>query len=321
MAHLKLVPAKTCTVNDSTELEPSVILFQLAPPVNDEVVKLGSVHFQAASELLQAWRDIPPAEGESLFKASVFTPKGGLAADKPINASTCCHLLGLPLEQLLVAGFQTVTPRQLSDRLATPVTKKPHFGPKANERPLAFPKPKNSLATVHPHPFFSYSADGGFVLHETAEQARSSAQHEIDLYRADAAEGWPEDVATVCWGKVMGRALQEECAEPYLQSSSAELVNYRLADSLSVESLEQLPTALDYSDIEAEVPVHQPCSEKPKTPDELLLMARERIARLNASATTTSSAKQDACDAWTLAREARTALAYEAGLLSQSSRQ
>jgi hypothetical protein len=56
--------------------------------------------------------------------------------------------------------------------------------------------------------FFSFDPCDDLVVHGTEEAARAAAQQSIDLYREDAADGWPEEVERVCWGIVLGQAAE-----------------------------------------------------------------------------------------------------------------
>lgn len=50
-----------------------------------------------------------------------------------------------------------------------------------------------------------WSHDGFmFNLHETADQARGDAEDALATFRADAGDGWPEEVEQVAWGVVLG---------------------------------------------------------------------------------------------------------------------
>lgn len=61
--------------------------------------------------------------------------------------------------------------------------------------------------------FFSYDPCDDLVLHDTAEAACAAAQQSIDLYREYAAEGWAEEVERVCWGMILGQALETKLSE------------------------------------------------------------------------------------------------------------
>ncbi len=56
--------------------------------------------------------------------------------------------------------------------------------------------------------FFSYcGVTGEYFRHDTAEQARASAEGALDLARDDAASseaGWDEGVGDTCWGELRG---------------------------------------------------------------------------------------------------------------------
>ena len=61
--------------------------------------------------------------------------------------------------------------------------------------------------------FFSFDPCDDLVLHDTAEAACAAAQQSIDLYREYAAEGWAEEVERVCWGMILGQALETKLSE------------------------------------------------------------------------------------------------------------
>lgn len=50
--------------------------------------------------------------------------------------------------------------------------------------------------------YFAYDNECGFELFSTAEEAEQHAQDQIDSFREQAAEGWPDAVESVCWGEV-----------------------------------------------------------------------------------------------------------------------
>lgn len=56
--------------------------------------------------------------------------------------------------------------------------------------------------------FFMYEPDNGFETYKTAEEAKAAAQDAIDYYRADAGDGWPEEVEQVCWGEIKQETIQ-----------------------------------------------------------------------------------------------------------------
>ena len=58
--------------------------------------------------------------------------------------------------------------------------------------------------------FFSYTPEEGLRLHATEDEAKARAQTWIDLYRNNAAEGWPEEVEEICWGTVRQQAIETD---------------------------------------------------------------------------------------------------------------
>lgn len=54
--------------------------------------------------------------------------------------------------------------------------------------------------------YFAYDNECGFELFDTADEAQSYAQDQIDGFREQAADGWPESVESVCWGEVKEQA-------------------------------------------------------------------------------------------------------------------
>ena len=57
-----------------------------------------------------------------------------------------------------------------------------------------------------------------FELHPTAEAAKAAATDCIEGWRDNAADGWPDEVSRVCWGKVVEAAVEgnrvERCRDP-----------------------------------------------------------------------------------------------------------
>lgn len=56
--------------------------------------------------------------------------------------------------------------------------------------------------------YFSYCNDTGFELFKTEQEAINSANDIIDYFRGEAADGWSDDVDSVCWGIVSQEATQ-----------------------------------------------------------------------------------------------------------------
>ena len=75
--------------------------------------------------------------------------------------------------------------------------------------------------------FFSYDPEDGFQLHDLEDEAKERAQKAIDLYRDDAAEGWPEEVEGVCWGNVRQNVVEINHDE----ESYVAFCDYNLADA------------------------------------------------------------------------------------------
>lgn len=58
--------------------------------------------------------------------------------------------------------------------------------------------------------WLSYGVDG-WTQHDTAAEAQRAAEDELADYRNEAGEGWPDEAATVCWGRFSAHAVVEEC--------------------------------------------------------------------------------------------------------------
>ena len=50
--------------------------------------------------------------------------------------------------------------------------------------------------------YFSYSDGRGFERHATSDEARKSAEDELEWERDQADNGWSEEVTSICWGTV-----------------------------------------------------------------------------------------------------------------------
>ena len=60
--------------------------------------------------------------------------------------------------------------------------------------------------------YFTYSADNGFSVFKTAEEAEALAENLLQEYREDSYEdGWSEDVESVCWGEILQYAKMIRC--------------------------------------------------------------------------------------------------------------
>lgn len=58
--------------------------------------------------------------------------------------------------------------------------------------------------------WFSYDPDDGFEIHATEAKARARAEHSLSRYRDDAGDGWPEELDSICYGRVGGRVVETE---------------------------------------------------------------------------------------------------------------
>jgi hypothetical protein len=63
-------------------------------------------------------------------------------------------------------------------------------------------------AVAHQGTKFFSASNEGLDEHDTAEAAQNEAQSIIDMYREEAADGWPEEVESVCWGVILGKAVE-----------------------------------------------------------------------------------------------------------------
>lgn len=58
--------------------------------------------------------------------------------------------------------------------------------------------------------YFSYSPGTGFDTHKTLEEARAAAEEELAVFRDEAADGWSEEVTSICYGTVTGQVVESE---------------------------------------------------------------------------------------------------------------
>jgi len=57
--------------------------------------------------------------------------------------------------------------------------------------------------------YFSHDNECGFERHETAQKAQDEAEETLRLFRTDAgAYGWSPEVVSVCWGVILGEAVE-----------------------------------------------------------------------------------------------------------------
>jgi hypothetical protein len=104
--------------------------------------------------------------------------------------------------------------------------------------------------------WFLYDPAGdGFVLYETASEAREAALSALELERdAAATDIWSEEVASICWGSILEAAVEVAVNDPDVGRGDVDkIIDYQL-----------LPVVSAAGNIEAE-PV-EPISEfLPKT--------------------------------------------------------
>lgn len=77
--------------------------------------------------------------------------------------------------------------------------------------------------------FFCYDPNGrGFDIFKTAEEAKAAAEKALDDERAEADEGWNEEVERIYWGEIKGHVVEIERrpAEPGMPFD--EIVDYAL---------------------------------------------------------------------------------------------
>ena len=75
--------------------------------------------------------------------------------------------------------------------------------------------------------YFSYDSECGFELHNTVEDALRVAQGNINYYRSEASEGWPECVDSVCWGEIKQHAIEVDTTAEF----GVESCDYLLLDT------------------------------------------------------------------------------------------
>lgn len=105
-----------------------------------------------------------------------------------------------------------------------------------------------------PVAYFSYGEDSGYVEHSTAAKAKASAQADIDAYRKEADQEWPDGIDFVCWGIV----LQE--ARIVNEDDDSSTCDYALAPLITTH------------------PAPQPAEVRAvSVPDEVLTIARDAL--------------------------------------------
>ncbi|OZS72886.1 hypothetical protein CHI95_19595 [Providencia rettgeri] len=89
--------------------------------------------------------------------------------------------------------------------------------------------------------FFSYSTDGGYDEHDSADKARQAAEEHIEYYRGEACDGWSDETDQVVWGIVVQRATQTDLREVGPDDSVGSHIK-QVCDYALMPSLENSPT-------------------------------------------------------------------------------
>jgi len=59
--------------------------------------------------------------------------------------------------------------------------------------------------------YFSYNPEYGFFIHNTAEDAKKTAEEWLDFEREEAHEGWCDYIDGICWGEVKQQVVEIMC--------------------------------------------------------------------------------------------------------------
>ena len=83
--------------------------------------------------------------------------------------------------------------------------------------------------------FFCYCPDAGFDTYQTEKEAKDSAETSIDWHRANADEGWDEEVSQVCWGGIKQTAticnVRPVTEDDYVVPSVSTICDYQLKEN------------------------------------------------------------------------------------------
>jgi len=55
--------------------------------------------------------------------------------------------------------------------------------------------------------WFSYDPGDGFEFHPNEEEAKLRCETALDHYRADAVDGWDEEVGQICYGRITNQVV------------------------------------------------------------------------------------------------------------------
>lgn len=128
-------------------------------------------------------------------------------------------------------------------------------------------------ANIFAPEFFAYSSEHGFETHDTAEKAKTAAENMIDDFLFD---GWDEEVHTVCWGRVVGRAVMaNKCPAPE-GSNFAFICDYVVEDTPSYNVLLSELIGSEVADFFATFGA----PGEPESPEEAQAQLVERLAAL-----------------------------------------
>lgn len=58
------------------------------------------------------------------------------------------------------------------------------------------------------YPFFSHDTEGGTEFHKTEAEAIKWCEEALQVYREESGDGWAEEVESISWGVVIGRAVK-----------------------------------------------------------------------------------------------------------------
>ena len=95
--------------------------------------------------------------------------------------------------------------------------------------------------------FFYYDPDGnGFTLCDTLEEAKSAVVKILDSCRADAPDGWADDMENICYGEIKGGIVEtlRVTKEDYNEAGGEETMGYFFPegfDELIDYSVEDIP--------------------------------------------------------------------------------
>lgn len=87
--------------------------------------------------------------------------------------------------------------------------------------------------------YFSYTFNS-LVLHETAEEARQTAEEDLQWQRDRADDGWDDEVELICWGEVRQQVTMIS-TQPTPNGRFDSLDEYGLVDPANPPELIHVP--------------------------------------------------------------------------------